>query len=329
MKPNSYSPAKCFKPRLTSRDRFLACRDSIHFAFYAAPIFCVLIASRSLAAQQAATTPTLAWQAGMTQTLDAAGSSAITQSTDAISVPAAASSSSMDGRGDGSDPQQSSTQTVPNAPNPQAQSDSDRAPQTNRILGIIPNFRAISTDEKLPAQSVKEKFLTATEDSFDYSSIFIPAVLAVYSMETNATPEFGHGGIGYSRYLWHAAVDQTSENYMVEFVVPAVTHEDTRYYTLGRGGFLKRTGYALSRAVVTRSDAGKDTFNLSEVVGAGGSAGLSNLYYPARERSFGNTGKEWGIDVAIDALSFEAKEFWPDINHWLFHGAKPSPTASK
>jgi hypothetical protein len=209
---------------------------------------------------------------------------------------------------------------APDAPAPQDQSNGQRDPQTKRILGILPNFRAISTDEKLPAQSVKEKFVTATQDSFDYSSIFIPAMLAGYSLETNATPEFHQGAAGYGRYFWHAAVDQTSENYMVEFVVPSITHEDTRYYTLGSGGFLKRTGYALSRAIVTRSDSGKEVFNISEVVGAGAASGLSSLYYPTRERSFGNTGKEWGMDIGIDSLSFVAKEFWPDINRWLFHG---------
>jgi hypothetical protein len=213
------------------------------------------------------------------------------------------------------------------APDPQDAKDAP-APQTKRILGIIPNFRAISTDDKLPPQSVKEKFVTATEDSFDYSSIFIPAALAGYSLATNSTPEFGHGGLGYARYLWHSAVDQTSENYFVEFVVPAVTHEDTRYYTLGRGGFLKRAGYALSRTVVTRSDSDKEVFNFSEVVGSGASAGLSTLYYPTRERSIGNTGKEWGVDIGVDALAFVVKEFWPDINHELFHGAK-STTAAK
>jgi hypothetical protein len=220
------------------------------------------------------------------------------------------------------DPQQ----PAPEAPAAQNPAASDRQPQTRRILGIVPNFRAISTDEKLPPQTVKDKFVTASQDSFDYSSIFIPLLIAGYSLGTNSTPEFGQGGVGFGRYLWHAAVDQTSENYMVEFVVPVATHEDTRYYTLGRGTFLKRTGYALSRAVVTRSDSGKEVFNVSEVVGSGASAGLSSLYYPTRQRSFGNTGKEWGLDVGIDAASFFAKEFWPDINHWLFHGAQPSAT---
>jgi hypothetical protein len=213
---------------------------------------------------------------------------------------------------------------LPDAPVPQNPPNTETASQTRRILGIIPNFRAVSTDQKLPAQSVKEKFVTASQDSFDYSAVVIPTMLAAYSMETGATPEFHQGAAGYARYFWHAAVDQTSENYMVEFVVPVITHEDTRYYTLGRGGFLRRTGYALSRAVITRSDSANEVFNLSEVIGSGAAAGLSSLYYPSRERSLANTGTEWGLDIGIDAASFVAKEFWPDINHRLFHGSKPA-----
>jgi hypothetical protein len=201
-----------------------------------------------------------------------------------------------------------------------ANSGSSEPQQTKRILGLIPNFRAVSTSRQLPPQSVKEKFLTATEDSFDYSSVAIPAALAGYGLARNAVPEFGTGGAGYGQYLWHSAIDQTSENYMVEFVVPVMTHEDTRFYTLESGSFLKRTAYALTRAVVTRSDAGTKVINLSEIVGSGLSAGLSNAYYPDQERSFANTGTQWGLDIGIDAAAFVAKEFWPDINRHLFHG---------
>ena len=200
--------------------------------------------------------------------------------------------------------------------------------QTSRILGILPNFRAVSANQHMPPQSVKEKFITASEDSFDYSSLFVPVALAGYNQLRNNTPEFGSGGVAYGRYLWHSAVDQTIENYMVEFVVPAATHEDTRYYTLGNGGFFKRTGYALSRAVVTRTDSGKPTFNAAEVIGAGAAAGISNLYYPSRERTLANTGQNWGVDIGIDAAAFVLKEFWPDINHALFHGQKPFKDAT-
>jgi hypothetical protein len=190
--------------------------------------------------------------------------------------------------------------------------------QTKRILGIIPNFRAVSADEKLPPETTKDKFMSATEDSFDYSSVFIPALIAGYNMDKRTTPEFHQGAVGYARYFWHSAVDQTSENYLVEFIFPTVTREDSRYYTLGHGGFVKRTGYALSRAVVTRSNSGAEVFNISEVFGAGASAGLSNLYYPSASRSVGNTTSQWAEDVGIDAASFWVKEFWPDINRHVF-----------
>ncbi len=210
------------------------------------------------------------------------------------------------------------------APLPQSQSNEPANKQTTRILGILPNFRAVSADVHLPPQTVKQKFTTASEDSFDYSALFVPLAIAGYDLESNPDPEFGSGGVAYGRYLWHAAVDQTSENFFVEAIVPSLTHEDNRYYTLGHGGFVKQAGYALTRVIITRSDSGKNVFNASEVIGAGASAGLSSVYYPVRERSFGNTADQWGLNVGIDALSFVVKEFWPDINHALFHGAPPA-----
>ena len=212
---------------------------------------------------------------------------------------------------------------------PQAQTQSTEPPpkQTKRILGILPNFRAVSADVKLPPQTVKQKFTTAFEDSFDYSAIFIPAALAGYNLARNSDPEFGTGGLGYARYLWHAAADQTIENILVEGIVPSITHQDNRYYTLGHGGFWKRTGYALTRAVITRNDAGKEVFNTSEVVGSGAAAGISTTYYPTRERSVGNFGSEWALDIGIDAASFVVKEFWPDVNHALFHSGNQSASS--
>src|ERR1700744_6314252 len=48
--------------------------------------------------------------------------------------------------------------------------------QTKRILFIIPNFRAVSVDEKLPPQTIKDKFTTGALDSLDYSSFIFVAI---------------------------------------------------------------------------------------------------------------------------------------------------------
>jgi hypothetical protein len=105
---------------------------------------------------------------------------------------------------------------------------------------------------------------------------------------------------------------------MVEAIVPTLTKEDPRYYTLGSGGFLKRSGYAVSRLFITRKDSGDPTFNFSEVVGAGAAAGIGNAYYPGNENHFVKTYQRWISQIIQDAAGNIAKEFWPDINRAIF-----------
>ena len=94
--------------------------------------------------------------------------------------------------------------------------------QTKRILFVIPNFRAVSADQQLPPQTVKEKFKTATLDSLDYSSFIFVAGQAGVAQANNSYPEFGQGAKGYGRYYWHTLADAINENYWVEFIVPSI-----------------------------------------------------------------------------------------------------------
>ena len=121
-------------------------------------------------------------------------------------------------------------------------------------------------------------------------------------MAGKSEPSFGQGASGYGLYYAHTFADGTIENYMVEAIVPAITREDPRYYTLGHGGFFKRTGYAISRVFITRNDAGNNTFNFSEIVGAGAAAGISNAYYPPGN-TWVKTYQRWESQILQDAIS--------------------------
>lgn len=193
--------------------------------------------------------------------------------------------------------------------------------QPKRILWIIPNFRSVSANTQLPPLSPRGKLWLATQDSFDYSSVILAGIVAGASQAQGSSPEFDDGTAAYGRYLWRTFTDEAVANYFTEAFLPIVTHEDPRYYTLGRGAnFLHRTAYALTRLVITRTDSGGNTFNLSEVAGNALGAGISNLYYPPQERTWSQTGQKWGIQLGIDALFNVAKEFWPDIDQRIFHG---------
>jgi hypothetical protein len=210
---------------------------------------------------------------------------------------------------------QSDPSTPDTSTKPDQQSDDLEGAQTKRILWIIPNYRAVSASTGLPPLSTRAKFVLATQDSFDYSSFILAGLLAGYNQALNSSPEFRQEASGYGRYYWHSFVDQAVGNYFTEAVIPAATHEDPRYYTLGHGGFVHRTGYAVSRLFITRTDSGGDTFNLSEIAGNLMDASVSNLYYPAQERTLGRTAKAWGTQIGVDGLANLVKEFWPDIHH--------------
>lgn len=196
---------------------------------------------------------------------------------------------------------------------------SDEGRQTKRILGIVPNFRSVSANQKLPPQSAKEKFVSTFQDSFDYSAITFSAGLAGVSQAQDSYPEFHQGAAGYGRYFWHTFADQTNENFWVEGIMPVVFHQDTRYYTLGRGGLLKRGAYSFTRVLVTRGDDQNTQPNYSEVVGAGIGSSISSLYYPSSYRTWTKIGQRWLTNVIIDGCTLSFKEFWPDVNNAIFH----------
>jgi hypothetical protein len=205
------------------------------------------------------------------------------------------------------------------APTPVADQKTDNSDgkQTKRMFWVVPNFAAVSAYTVLPPLSRREKFALAREDSVDYTSFIWAGILAGQSMALNSYPELHKGIAGYGRYYWRAFADQASGAFFTEAIVPALTREDPRYYTRGYGGFFRRTGYALSRVVLTRTDSGGTSFNFSEIVGNAMEAGLSNLYYPPQERGLRKTAENWGAQLESAALNNIIKEFWPDIRRKL------------
>jgi hypothetical protein len=198
--------------------------------------------------------------------------------------------------------------------------DDSQGQQTKRILGIVPNFTAVSAGTHLPPLSVRQKFWLATEGTFDYSSFISVGIQAGIEQATNTYPEFHRGGAAFGRYYWHSFADAGVGNYISGAILPAITHEDPRYYTLGRGGFFHRTCYAMSRLLITKTDAGASTFNFSEVLGGGIATEVSSFYYPREER--GGAAEilgRWASQMLNDAAGNVFQEFWPDINHKLFH----------
>jgi hypothetical protein len=212
-------------------------------------------------------------------------------------------------------PTDSGTVSLPDqAPAPPNKKDDSQGKQTKRMLWLVPNFAAVDPNTQLPPLSTREKFVLAAHDSVvDYSSFTWAGILAAQDMALNSDPELGRGIVGYGRYYWRTFTDGVSGTFFTEAIVPAIMHEDPRYYTMGQGGFFRRTGYAISRAFVTKTDSGGTRFNTSEVAGNALEAGLSSAYYPPQERGLSQTAMNWGTQMEAAVLNHIFQEFWPDI----------------
>lgn len=222
---------------------------------------------------------------------------------------------------EGSQPDQSGTQAKPTG-----QDQSSAQPeipaskqQPKRILGIMPNYRAVSAGTIPPPPTPKQAFEIATRNSFDYSSFIFVGITSALAESSNAHRQLGHGLKGYGRYYWRGFVDKTDGNYLVIFALPTIFHQDERYYAKGEGGFFKRAFYAASRVLITPNYQGHNSFNASELLGRGMAQGISTAYYPSSDRTAGALAVKYSYAIGRDALTNVFREFWPDIATHVFH----------
>lgn len=212
------------------------------------------------------------------------------------------------------------TPTLPNAPVPTPKHDIPKPlQQPKRILGLMPNYRAVSAGAIPPPPTPKEAFGIATENSFDYSAFVFVGITSLLAEGTNTHPQLGKGIPGFWGYTWRGFVDKTDGNYMVDFLMPTIVHQDERYYAKGEGPFLNRAVYAATRVVITPNYHGQNVFNSAEVLGRGVSQAISLTYYPAADQTAGAFSEKFAYAMGRDALTNVFREFWPDIAHHFRH----------
>lgn len=205
----------------------------------------------------------------------------------------------------------------------------------DRLFYALPNFLTLQGRQKLPPLSTKDKFKVVALGTFDYFEYPWWGILASINQADNNEPGYGQGWLGYAKRYGSTAGDSMVENFMVGAVFPSVLHQDPRFYQSGGGNFFKRSGYAVSRIVITRGDSGNRQFNFSEVFGAASAAAISTYSYHPRstfistptnphkfigsDRTLSNTLSTWETQLTLDTITIMVKEFWPDIHRKMSH----------
>jgi len=203
----------------------------------------------------------------------------------------------------------------------------DKNPGTSndRLFYALPNFLTLENTGQVPPLTVGQKFKVVTRGSFDYIQIPWYGFLAGISQAENSEPGYGQGAQGYGKRFGAYFADGTIENYFTGAIFPSLLRHDPRFFQSGQGTFWHRSGYAVSRIFVTRTDSGREQFNYSEIVGSALSAAISTYsYHPRGDRNLPNTASVWGTQVGYDTITIVVKEFWPDIRRKIRKKRSPS-----
>jgi len=187
-----------------------------------------------------------------------------------------------------------------------------------RMFGVLPNYRSVESSIPFVPLSARQKMSIAAHDSFDWPSFLTAGVYAgIYDAE-NQNPMLGQGSLGYSKRYTATLADQMIGNMMAEGFLPALMHDDPRFFRSGTGSIGGRLKSAVRQIFITRTDSGSSRFNAPELLGNGFGVGISNLYY-TDQRTISSNMQRFGLQIGMDTLSNLGKEFWPDIKERFFH----------
>jgi hypothetical protein len=219
------------------------------------------------------------------------------------------------------------TGNPPRPKTPEQEEEIRKQEQSQRILGVVPQF-GVTSRQNAPPLTSGQKFHLFAKSAFDPFQFGLAAFQAGISQANNSFPGYGQGAAGYAKRFGAAMADQVSSNFFSNYAYPVLLKEDPRYFRLGQGTIKHRTWYAITHEFITRTDKGSNRFAYSNVLGAFTSGSLSNAYYPQSDRGFGLTMNRSALALAYGAGGNLIDEFWFDINQKLFHKHKKTPAAA-
>lgn len=177
--------------------------------------------------------------------------------------------------------------------------------EKQRVFGVVPNFYVTYAANAVPL-GPKQKFELAWKASIDPVTFGLAAVGAGVQQAQNTFGEYGQGAEGYAKRFGANYADETISTFMGSAVFATLFKQDPRYFYKGTGSTRSRILYALANSVICKGDNQRWQPCYSAILGGLAAAGISNLYYPPKDRgaalTFENVAIGTGTTAALNLL---------------------------
>jgi len=181
--------------------------------------------------------------------------------------------------------------------------------EKQRVLGVIPNFYVTYDPHPLPLDP-KQKFELAWKTTIDPVNFAIVGGIAGVEQAMNDFSGYGQGSEGYAKRFGSVFADGAIGTFIGSAILPSLLKQDPRYFYKGSGSKRSRTLYAIANAVICKGDNGHWQANYSSILGNLAAGGISNLYYPSRNRhGLGLTFANAAIGIGANAGTNVVEEF--------------------
>jgi hypothetical protein len=165
--------------------------------------------------------------------------------------------------------------------------------EQQRVLGFFPNYY-VSYDHNALPLTTRQKYQLAWRSSIDPVTFVLTGAVAGIEQASNTLKGYGQGAQGYGERFGSIYADGFTSTMIGGAILPSLFKQDPRYFYKGTGSVGSRVKYAIAAAVICKGDNGHWQFDYSGILGGLASGGISNLYYPASDRS--------GVEVTFENL---------------------------
>ncbi len=212
---------------------------------------------------------------------------------------------------------------MPDAPKPVDPSvNTPAAVEKRKWSGVV------EPGETIPSLSAKSKLLFPLHEELTWTAWFPTFFSSGWQQLRDTAPRYGVDSGAYGQRLGAAAIRDLSMRTFSDGVLPALLHEDPRYYRKADGTIVHRGLYAASRVFVGQRDSGKGGFNTSVILGHGMASALTMAYYPDKSSNATTVFTTFGFSLLGEAGGDLWSEFWPDVRDKFFRRHVSSPEFS-
>jgi hypothetical protein len=180
--------------------------------------------------------------------------------------------------------------------------------EKQRVIAFVPNFYVTYLPDPAPMNS-RQKFQLAWKQTIDPVNFVLVGALAGVEQWQNLYPGYGQGAEGYAKRFGASYADSVSSTFFGSAIFPSLFKQDPRYFYRGTGSKKSRFMHAVASAVIARGDNKRWQPNYSSLLGTLAASGLSNAYYPEKDRGLGLTFENTAIGTGANAVINVLQEF--------------------